>query len=77
MWIVETHSELLVRRIQTRIAQGDVSPSDVSILYVDPEDDDFEGSAIKQLRLDDTGSWLDEWPHGFFEEGHDTQWSSR
>ena len=70
-WIVETHSELLVRRIQTRIAQGDVSPSDVSILYVDPEDDDFEGSAIKQLRLDDTGSWLDEWPHGFFEEGHE------
>ena len=70
-WIVETHSELLVRRIQTRIAQGDISPSDVSVLYVDPDDDGYEGSAIKQLRLDDTGSWLDEWPQGFFEEGHE------
>ena len=71
-WIVETHSELLVRRIQTRIAQGDISPSDVCVLYVDPnDDDDYKGSAIKELRLDETGSWLDEWPQGFFEEGHE------
>ena len=69
-WIVETHSELLVRRIQTQIAQGDISPSDVSVLYVDPDDDDYEGSAIKQLRLDDNGYWLDEWPDGFFDEGY-------
>ena len=69
-WIVETHSELLVRRIQTRIAQGDISPSDVSVLYVDPDDDGYEGSAIKQLRLDENGYWLDEWPDGFFDEGY-------
>ena len=69
-WIVETHSELLVRRIQTRIAEGDISSSDVSVLYVDPDDDDYEGSAIKQLRLDENGYWLDEWPQGFFEEGY-------
>ena len=69
-WIVETHSELLIRRIRTRIAQGDISPSDVSVLYVDPDDDDCEGSAIKQLRLDENGRFLDEWPNGFFEEGY-------
>ena len=69
-WIVETHSELLVRRIQTRIAQGDISPSDVSVLYVNPDDEDYEGSAIKQLRLDENGYWLDEWPQGFFDEGY-------
>lgn len=69
-WIVETHSELLIRRIRTRIAQGDISPSDVSVLYVDPDDDDCEGSAIKQLRLDENGYWLDEWPHGFFDDGY-------
>ena len=69
-WIFETHSELLVRRIQTRIAEGDISSSDVSVLYVDPDDDDYEGSAIKQLRLDENGYWLDEWPQGFFEEGY-------
>ena len=70
-WIVETHSELLVRRIQTRIAQGDISPSDISVLYVDPDCDDYEGSAIRQLRLGEDGSWLDEWPDGFFEEGYE------
>ena len=70
-WVVETHSELLVRRIQTRIAQGDISPSDISVLYVDPDDDECEGSAIKQLCIGYDGSWLDEWPDGFFEEGHD------
>ena len=69
-WIVETHSELLIRRIRTRIAQGDISPSDVSVLYVDPDDDDYEGSAIKELRLDENGYWLDEWPHGFFDDGY-------
>ena len=69
-WIVETHSELLIRRIRTRIAQGDIAPSDVSVLYVDPDDEDCEGSAIKQLRLDENGYWLDEWPHGFFDDGY-------
>ena len=69
-WIVETHSELLIRRIRTRIAQGDISPSDVSVLYVDPDDEDCEGSSIKQLRLDENGYWLDEWPHGFFDDGY-------
>lgn len=69
-WIVETHSELLIRRIRTRIAQGDISPSDVSVLYVNPDDDDCEGSAIKPLRLDENGYWLDEWPHGFFDDGY-------
>ncbi len=69
-WIVETHSELLVRRIQTRIAQGDISPSDVSVLYVDPDDNACEGSVIKQLQLDENGYWLDEWPHGFFDDGY-------
>ena len=61
-WIVETHSELLVRRIQTRIAQGDISPSDVSVLYVDPDDDDYEGSAIKQCCASATDSYLAKTP---------------
>lgn len=69
-WIVETHSELLVRRLQTRIAQGDISPADVSILYVDPDDNNSEGSAIKQLQMDENGYWLDEWPRGFFDDGY-------
>ena len=62
-WIVETHSELLARRIQTRVAQGDLRPSEVSVLYVDPS---TEGSTIEVLEMDHKGDFIDEWPAGFF-----------
>ena len=65
-WIVETHSELLIRRIQRRISEGTLNPNDVSVLYVNPGDD---GSKIEVLELDEDGDFTDEWPHGFFDEG--------
>ena len=67
-WIVETHSELLILRIQRRIREGKLDPSDVSVLYVDPNATDTEGSEILQLRLDEHGDFIDTWPDGFFEE---------
>ena len=67
-WIVETHSELLVLRLQRRIREGIISHKDVSALYVDPQDDG--GSTIRQLELDEDGTFIDEWPQGFFEEGY-------
>lgn len=66
-WIVETHSELLARRIQRRIAEDEISPDDVSIIYVDPVG---ESSVIKVLEIDQDGDWVDEWPAGFFEDGY-------
>ena len=75
-WIVETHSELIARRIQTRIAErkevgGSVFlPSDVSALYVDP-DPNGSGSKIIEMGMKDTGEWAEEsWPNGFFDEGY-------
>ena len=65
-WIVETHSEMIIRRIQRRIREGAISNEDVSVLYVDIQDDG--NSAIQQLRLDENGYWLDDWPDGFFDE---------
>ena len=67
-WIVETHSELLIRRIQRRIAEGILDPSDVSVIYVDPQVD--TGSKIELLRLGEDGEFIDDWPKGFFEEGY-------
>lgn len=67
-WIVETHSELLARRIQTRIAEGVIDPDEVSILYVDQH---AEGSQIQILEIDRDGDWVDEWPTGFFEDRQD------
>ncbi len=48
-WIVETHSELLIRRIQRRIREGTLNPNDVSVLYVDPGDDGSK--KVSQLGL--------------------------
>ena len=82
-WIVETHSELLIERIQRRIREGVLSSDDVSVLYVDPararskrireagltEDErSTAGSVIKELRLGPDGSFVDAWPQGFFDE---------
>ena len=69
-WIVETHSELLVLRLQRRIREGKLDPSAVSVLYVDPDrTSGAGGSKITPLRLDENGDFVDEWPDGFFEEG--------
>ena len=67
-WIVETHSELLILRLQRRIREGKISPDDISVLYVDPNDESVEGSAIIPLRLDKDGDFIDHWPDGFFDE---------
>ena len=68
-WIVETHSELLILRLQRRIREGMLDPSEVSVLYVDPNAQGVEGSSITQLRMNDHGDFMDDWPDGFFEEG--------
>ena len=68
-WIVETHSELLILRIQRRIREGNLDPSAVSVLYVDSGPAGESGSTITPLRLDENGDFMDEWPDGFFEEG--------
>ena len=67
-WIVETHSELLITRLQRRIREGKLKVEDVSVLYVDPDAEYTEGSAIIPLRMDENGDFIDHWPHGFFNE---------
>ncbi len=52
-------------RIQRRIREGKLNAKDVSVLYVDSGEC---RSVAKELRLDDQGEFMDEWPNGFFEE---------
>ena len=67
-WLVETHSELFILRVQKLIRQGKLSPDDVSVLYVGQEQG--SGSYIQQLNIDANGDFIDEWPDGFFEDGY-------
>jgi predicted ATPase len=63
-YIVETHSEHLLLRLRRRIAEGDVDPEDVAVLYVEREGSE---SSVRALDLDESGHF-DDWPKGFFDE---------
>jgi predicted ATPase len=66
--IAETHSENILLRIRRRIAQrnraGDLKASDVSVLFVDT--DDQANSIVRELQLDELGQ-IENWPKGFME----------
>lgn len=64
-WIIETHSESLMLRLQNMISRGLVSPKKIAIVYVEPTQ---AGGSISQIRLDSDGDFIDPWPEGFFEE---------
>ncbi|MGH2457588.1 MAG: AAA family ATPase [Chloroflexota bacterium] len=66
-FIVETHSEHLVLRLQRLVRQGRLKASDISIVYVSRGE---RGSQCVPLRLDAEGDFVDAWPEGFFEEGY-------
>jgi predicted ATPase len=42
-----------------------IRPEDVAVLYVQPGKD---GSTVEQLRVNELGEFIDEWPGGFFDE---------
>jgi len=57
-WIIETHSEALMLRIQKRIREKAIAPSAVSVLYVNPVGK--SGSEVRKLEIDEDGNFLDE-----------------
>lgn len=64
-FIVETHSEHIVLRLQRLVREGKLRPQHVSILYFTK---DGAGTSVHPIRIDDEGDFLDEWPDGFFPE---------
>ena len=76
-YIIESHSEHILLRIMKRMRQTadgtlqdkslKLTPDDICLLYVD---NNGQTTYIKELELDNDGTLLDPWPHGFFEEGY-------
>ena len=64
-FIVETHSEHLILRLQRLIRKKLLEPEDVSVIYVSRRP---EGAKALRLHLDEDGDFIDEWPNGFFTE---------
>lgn len=66
-FIIETHSEHIMLRLQKLVRTRVLKSDDVSVVYVDRLAD---GAKCLPLRLDDDGRFIDRWPGGFFEEGY-------
>lgn len=61
-FIVESHSEHFLRRLQRRVAEGQAEPEDVVMYFCEPGP---QGSTIRQLELDAYGR-IANWPEDFF-----------
>ncbi|GIW83134.1 MAG: hypothetical protein KatS3mg105_4941 [Gemmatales bacterium] len=64
-FIVETHSEHLVLRLQRLIRERKLQPEDVSVIYVSRG---VSGAQAQRLAIDESGDFMDDWPGGFFPE---------
>jgi len=63
-FIIETHSEHFIIRIQRRIAEEIIDPEDVNICYCEMTP---AGTQLTSLDLNNYGQFYD-WPKGFFQE---------
>ncbi len=61
-FIIETHSEYLIRRLQLRVAEKNIPVNDVSVIYVD------ENSHSYNMGLAENGKFSQEFGSGFFDE---------
>lgn len=78
VFLLENHSEHLMLRLLRRIEEthnGELPegkpalrPDQVSVVYLDQVDGEVQAT---RLRIDETGEFIDRWPHGFFEERDD------
>ncbi|AKI98578.1 AAA ATPase-like protein [Archangium gephyra] len=61
-FLVESHSEHFLRRLQRRIAEGVLTPDQTALYFCKPGP---EGSTIEELKLDEFGN-ISNWPENFF-----------
>lgn len=72
-FVIETHSEYLIRKIQLLIAQDKLKPNQAVIYYFNPKDmTDDKGQVAKMIQFDDKGLLSEPFGPGFFDEA-DTQ----
>ncbi len=64
-FLIETHSEHLMLRMQRLIRTGRLPKKDVCVLFVSRA---AEGARVQELRLNEEGEFIDSWPGGFFPE---------
>jgi predicted ATPase len=61
-FIIESHSEHFLRRLQLRVAQGELTPDQIAVYYAEPGEG---GASLRALPIDMFGE-IDNWPQDFF-----------
>lgn len=72
-FLIETHSEHLILRLQRRIREKKIGPNQIGVQYVQRTDG---RSLIGPQGLDDEGDLTSGWPEGFFPERFDELFGS-
>lgn len=67
-FVIETHSEHLIRGYQLLIAQGKIKPQHIRFYYFNPVDNKTE---VVNLKVDKLGNFITPWPNGFFSDAYD------
>jgi len=73
-FILETHSEYLIRKLQYLVAKKDISQDDVRIYYFNS--DEFvtvDEKKVKEIKIDEFGGLTDTFGPGFFDEATQLQ----
>ncbi len=73
-FVIETHSEYMVRKFQYWVAKGKIKPSDVNIYYFDNKNEDplVKDLVVKKITINKDGSLSEPFGEGFFDEA--TNW---
>lgn len=73
-FILETHSEYLIRKLQYLVAKNEISQDDVTIYYFNS--DEFvtaNEKKVKEIKIDEFGGLTDTFGPGFFDEATQLQ----
>lgn len=65
-YLIETHSQNFILRLRRLVAEGNFDSNQLSIYYVD-FDEELNESSLKEIKVDDGGG-VEWWPEGIFGE---------
>ncbi len=70
-FVVETHSEYLIRKLQTFVAKKEIKPDDVALHYIYPHDKEQRPKGkpqVMKIKIKDDGRLNESFGTGFFDE---------
>jgi len=67
-FIIETHSEYLIRKMQYHIAKKQIKAKDANIYYFNQKDNQAEEGLLRRINFEEDGSLTAEFGNGFFDE---------